>query len=91
MGDMAADAAAPPDRSDPIWPLPAVRQHLAMAVSVGGEAGLTDNGLVAGHHLDVTDRLCGPPMTSRCALSAAFLRCSIHYWFASREGNATSS
>ena len=92
MGDVAADAIAPFDCPDPVRPLPAEGQHLGIAVPVGGESTLPR--MVSSPDITsiVTDRLCGfMPVTTRCASSTAFLRCSIKYWFSSREGNATSS
>src|SRR5688572_7978979 len=52
MGDVAADAVAPFDGPDPVRPPSAVGQHLGTAVPVGCEPALSQNGLVAGHHLD---------------------------------------
>ena len=49
MGDVTTDAVAAPTRSG--HP-PAVGQHLGIAVPVGAEAALAEDGLVAGHHLD---------------------------------------
>jgi hypothetical protein len=52
VSDVATDAVAPFDRPDPLGPLPAVGQHLGIAVPIGGEPAPSQDGLVAGHHLD---------------------------------------
>jgi hypothetical protein len=43
------------------WPVPAIGQHLGIAVPVGREAALAEDGLVAGHHLDGHRSLCAGP------------------------------